>query len=130
VAATSPAVSVEPDVEVCLDGEPVRAPRRAAVLYHKPEGEPIELVHPRPLEPVRQLKVVESGAELLLADHDLAVRIGDPAHPQPESWRGRHRRSYAGLAVDDLEPGTWRPLSPKELQRLRLSVRLPPQGAR
>jgi 16S rRNA U516 pseudouridylate synthase RsuA-like enzyme len=130
VVASSPGDTVDPQVAVELDGRPLHAPRRAAVLYHKPAGEAIEIVHPPGLEPVRQLKVAESGAELLLADHDLAVRVGDPAHPQPESWRGRHRRAYAGLAVDGLEPGAWRPLSPKELGRLRLAVRLPPNPTR
>jgi 23S rRNA pseudouridine2605 synthase len=30
-----------------------------------------------------------------------------------------HRSAYAGLAVDDLAPGTWRPLTPDEVSRLR-----------
>ncbi len=128
--ALSPADNVAAGVEVCVDARPVTAPPRTAVLYHKPAGEPTAIVHPPSLEPVRGLEIGESGAELLLADHDLAVRVGDPAHRQPESWQGRHRRSYAGLAVDGLEPGAWRPLSPKEISRLRLSVRLPPNRTR
>jgi 23S rRNA pseudouridine2605 synthase len=33
--------------------------------------------------------------------------------------RRLHRREYAGLTVEDLEPGEWRELSADELQRLR-----------
>jgi 23S rRNA pseudouridine2605 synthase len=33
--------------------------------------------------------------------------------------RGLHRRVYAGLTVDDLEPGGWRELHPDEVTRLR-----------
>ena len=33
--------------------------------------------------------------------------------------RRLHRTRYAGLGVDDLAPGDWRPLSPAEIERLR-----------
>ena len=33
--------------------------------------------------------------------------------------RRLHRTRYAGLRVDDLAPGDWRPLSPAEVERLR-----------
>src|SRR5207253_6488668 len=33
--------------------------------------------------------------------------------------RRLHRSRYAGLTVDDLEPGAWRELTPPEVDRLR-----------
>jgi 16S rRNA U516 pseudouridylate synthase RsuA-like enzyme len=113
---------------VLLDGDEVRAAPQAAVLLHKPAHADAEIVHPPALHVVMPLRRIESGAELLLADEALARRIANPRHPQPQLRDGRVRVAYAGLAVDDLEPGEWRPLGHKELERLRRSVRLPPKG--
>jgi 16S rRNA U516 pseudouridylate synthase RsuA-like enzyme len=33
--------------------------------------------------------------------------------------RRLHRRAYAGLTVEDLEPGEWRELTPDEVGRLK-----------
>ena len=73
------------------------------------------------------LRLIERGAELLMAD---------PSWPAASPTRGTRSRScataaggcaYAGLAVEDLEPGEWRPLGHKELERLRRNVHLPPR---
>jgi 16S rRNA U516 pseudouridylate synthase RsuA-like enzyme len=125
--ADDPARRVAHGEAVELDGAEVRAAPGAAVLLHKPAGASAEIVHPPALHVVMPLRRIESGAELLLADEALARRIADPRHPQPQLRDGRMRVAYAGLGVDDLEPGEWRPLGHKELERLRRSVRLPPR---
>ena len=126
--ADDPARKVIHGEPVLLDGEEVRAAPQAAVLLHKPAHTGADIVHPPTLHVVMPLRRIESGAELLLADEALARRIANPRHPQPQFRDGRVRVAYAGLAVDDLEPGEWRPLGHKELERLRRSVRLPPKG--
>ena len=126
--ADDPARKVIHGEPVLLDGEEVRAAPQAAVLLHKPAHAGAEIVHPPTLHVVMPLRRIESGAELLLADEALARRIANPRHPQAQLRDGRVRVAYAGLAVDDLEPGEWRPLGHKELERLRRSVRLPPKG--
>ena len=98
------------------------------MLLFKPQGQPPLVVHPGELHVVMPLKVAESGAELLLGDAELARRVADPRHMQPEIREARRRLSYAGLDIEGLAPGEWRPLSPRELERLRRSVRLPPRG--
>ena len=113
---------------VHLDFEELHASPRAAVLLHKPYGSPAAIVHPPELHVVMPLRLIERGAELLMADPELARRIADPRHPQQQLRDGRRRLSYAGLAVEDLEPGEWRPLGHKELERLRRSVHLPPRA--
>ena len=125
--ADDPARKVIHGEPVLLDGEEVRAAPQAAVLLHKPAHAGAEIVHPPTLHVVMPLRRIESGAELLLADEALARRIANPRHPQPQLRDGRMRVAYAGLGVDDLEPGEWRPLGHKELERLRRSVRLPPR---
>ncbi len=127
VLADDPALKVAYGDAVLLDGEQLRASPRAAVLLHKPSGSPAEIVHPPELHVVMPLRRIERGVELLLADEELARRIANPRHPQPQLRDGRTRVAYAGLGVDDLEPGEWRPLGHKELERLRRSVRLPPR---
>ncbi|MDX6376324.1 MAG: hypothetical protein QOE98_627 [Gaiellaceae bacterium] len=126
--ATDLAEKVNYGDEVLLDFELLRASPRAAVLLHKPYGSPATIVHPPELHVVMPLRLIERGAELLIADPELARRIADPRHPQAQLRDGRRRLSYAGLAVEDLEPGEWRPLGHKELERLRRSVHLPPRG--
>jgi 16S rRNA U516 pseudouridylate synthase RsuA-like enzyme len=126
--ADDPARKVIHGEPVLLDGEEVRAAPQAAVLLHKPAHAGAEIVHPPTLHVVMPLRRIESGAELLLADVARARRIANPRHPQAQLRDGRVRVAYAGLAVDDLEPGEWRPLGHKELERLRRSVRLPPKG--
>jgi 16S rRNA U516 pseudouridylate synthase RsuA-like enzyme len=125
--ADDPARRVEAGEAVALDGTPVVAPPRAAVLLYKPRGADAVIVHPPGLHVVMPLKRIERGAELLLGDEDLARRVADPRHPQEQLRDGRFRQAYAGLDVGDLAPGEWRPLGHKEIERLRRSVRLPPR---
>lgn len=128
VVATDLAVKVVFGDVVELDFEVLRASPQAAVLLHKPYGSPATIVHPPELHVVMPLRLIERGAELLVADPDLARRIANPKHPQAQLRDGRRRLAYAGLAVEDLEPGEWRPLGHKELERLRRSVHLPPRA--
>jgi len=123
-----PASRVVPGAEVALDGERLFAPVAAGVLLHRPAGAELVLAHPPGLVPALPLRPEEGGAELLLADRRLADRVSDPAFPQPERRDADGRRTrVAGLDLGELAPGAWRPLSPAELAKLRLSVRLPPR---
>ncbi len=128
VVATDLAEKVNYGDVVELDFEVLRASPRAAVLLHKPYGSPATIVHPPELHVVMPLRLIERGAELLVADADLARRIANPKHPQAQLRDGRRRLAYAGLTVEDLEPGEWRPLGHKELERLRRNVHLPPRA--
>jgi 16S rRNA U516 pseudouridylate synthase RsuA-like enzyme len=128
VVQTDLAVKVNHGDVVLLDHELLRASPRAAVLLNKPYGSTAEIVHPPELHVVMPLRLIERGAELLIADPELARRIADPRHPQAQLRDGRRRLAYAGLAVEDLDPGEWRPLGHKELERLRRSVHLPPRA--
>jgi 23S rRNA pseudouridine2605 synthase len=44
--------------------------------------------------------------------------------------RTLHRRAYAGLTVDDLEPGGWRELTPEQVAGLRAAVATRTRSAR
>jgi hypothetical protein len=123
-----PASRVEPGAEVALDGERLHAPASAGVLLHRPAGAQLLLAHPPGLVPALPLAPADGGVELLLADRRLADRLSDPAFPQPERRDPDGRRTrVAGLDLGDLQPGAWRPLSPAEVAKLRLAVRLPPR---
>jgi 16S rRNA U516 pseudouridylate synthase RsuA-like enzyme len=128
VVIVDPGTRVFPDQTVLLDGRPLQVPRGSGVLLFKPAGEPAAVIHPGTLHVVMPLRRIENGAELLLADEDLARRVADPKHPLPQVRDGHRRLSICGLEVDGLAPGEWRPLSPRELERLRRSVRLPPKA--
>ena len=128
VVATDLAEKVNFGDVVELDFEVLKASPRAAILLNKPYGSPATIVHPPELHVVMPLRLIERGAELLVSDPDLARRIANPKHPQAQLRDGRRRLAYAGLGVEDLEPGEWRPLGHKELERLRRSVHLPPRA--
>jgi 16S rRNA U516 pseudouridylate synthase RsuA-like enzyme len=126
--AADPAVRVAPGSEVALDGRVLYAPPGAAVLLHKPAGAAILLAHPPGLVPALPLPEAQAGAELLLADERLAQRLADPRFPAAERRdRDGRRTRLAGIDLGDLAPGAWRPLSPAEIAKLRLGVRLPPR---
>jgi 16S rRNA U516 pseudouridylate synthase RsuA-like enzyme len=126
--ADDPALRVAPGSEVALDGRVLYAPPAAAVLLHKPAGVPVRLAHPPGLVPALPLAESEAGAELLLADRRLAERLADPRFPAAERRDREGRRTrLAGIDLGDLAPGAWRPLSPAEVAKLRLGVRLPPR---
>ncbi len=87
VVATDLAEKVNYGDVVELDFEVLRASPRAAVLLHKPYGSPATIVHPPELHVVMPLRLIERGAELLVADADLARRIANPKHPQAAAAR-------------------------------------------
>jgi hypothetical protein len=124
-----PASRVVPGADVALDGERLYAPRAAGALLHRPAGAELVLAHPPGLVPALPLRREEGGAELLLADARVAGRLSDPAFPRSERRDAQGRRTrVAGIDLGELPPGAWRPLSPAELAKLRLSVRLPPRA--
>jgi hypothetical protein len=126
--ARDPALRVGPDTDVRVDGEAVRAPRAAAVVFHRAAGAPLELVHPPGLLPELPLPSERGGLELLLGDARLAERIADPRFPAPQLFDEHGRRvRLARVDLGDLPEGDWRPLAPREVEALRLSVRLPPR---
>lgn len=127
-ACLDPATRIGAADVVLLDGHPLGPGRTGAVL-HRPAGEPIALVHPGALRPVLGRPGVGSGLELLLADADLAERLADPAFPLRERITPDGVRTRLGdLELGDLAAGDWRPLSPRELARLRRGARLPPSA--
>ena len=124
---TDPASKVAAGDVVVAVGRPVCAPHTSGVVFYKPIDRAVALVHPPELHVVMPLKKGERGVELLLADPELARRVADPRHKQREQRDGRLRVAYAGFTLDELDPGDWRPLSPKDIERLRRSVHLPPR---
>jgi hypothetical protein len=69
------------------------------------------------------------GLELLLADAKLAARLSDPSFPLAERIdRNGNRNRLGGIELGELEPGAWRPLAPRELERLRRGAGLPPRA--
>ena len=92
------------------------------------EGEPA----PEALEALRHGVQLEDGptapaAVRLLGPHRLELRIHEGRNRQVRRMceaighpvRHLHRSAYAGLGVDDLAPGAWRPLTADELSALR-----------
>ena len=98
------------------------------MLYRRP-NQPIALVHPGVLHPVLGRGEVGAGLELLLADAGLADRLANPAFPLSERITCSGLRTRLGdLELGELEPGAWRPVTPRELERLRRGARLPPRA--
>jgi len=127
-AVADPAVKVVLGQVVLVDGEALGPGPTGAVL-HRAAGTPLALVHPGELHPVLPLPVSGGGLELLLADPRLARRLSDARHPLKQRVdRDGTRTRLAGLELDALAVGAWRPVSPRELERLRLTARLPPRA--
>ena len=123
-----PAVQVGSADVVLLDGQPLGPGPTRAVL-HRPPNQPITLVHPGTLHPVLGRSEVGAGLELLLADAGLAERLANPAFPLPERVTDTGLRTRLGdIELGELEPGAWRPVAPRELERLRRGARLPPRA--
>jgi 16S rRNA U516 pseudouridylate synthase RsuA-like enzyme len=114
--ASAPAAQVGVSDVVELDGQALSAGPTGAVL-HRPTSAPISLVHPGTLHPVLGRDGNGAGLELLLADAALALRLANPAFPLSER-----------IELGDLAPGCWRPVTPRELERLRRGARLPPRA--
>ena len=128
VVCLDPAVQIGSVDVVLLDGEPLGSGSTGVVL-HRLVGQPIRLVYPGVLHPVLGRGEEGSGLELLLADAALAERLANPAFPLSERITGTGLRTrLADIELGDLEPGSWRPVSPRELARLRRGARLPPRA--
>ncbi len=126
--ADDPARRVALGETVLVDGEPPGPGPTGAVLHRTP-GAPLVLVHPGTLHPVLPLPVSGGGLELLLADPKLARRLSDARHPLKQRLdRDGIRTRLAGLDLEGLAVGAWRPISPRELEKLRLAARLPPRA--
>ena len=111
-----------------LDGLALPAGPTGAVL-NREAGQAIALVHPGVLHPVLSREGRGGGLELLLADAKLAARLSDPSFPLAERIdRNGNRNRLGGIELGELEPGAWRPLAPRELERLRRGARLPPRA--
>jgi hypothetical protein len=123
-----PATQIGLDDEVLLDGLALPAGPTGAVL-HREAGQAITLVHPGVLHPVLSREGRGGGLELLLADAKLAARLSDASFPLAERIdRDGNRNRLGGIELGELEPGAWRPLAPRELERLRRGARLPPRA--
>jgi 16S rRNA U516 pseudouridylate synthase RsuA-like enzyme len=126
--ASAPAAQVGVSDVVELDGQALSAGPTGAVL-HRPTSAPISLVHPGTLHPVLGRDGNGAGLELLLADAALALRLANPAFPLSERITGAGVRTRLGdIELGDLAPGCWRPVTPRELERLRRGARLPPRA--
>ena len=128
VVIADPATQVGAGDSVLLDGQPLGSGPSGVVL-HRPHGQPISLVHPGALHPVLSRERSGAGLELLLADASLARRLADPAFPLKERvTRDGVRTRLGDIELGELEPGEWRPVAPRELERLRRGARLPPRA--
>ena len=113
---------------VLLDGSVLPA-GPTGVVFHRSLGTDLSIVHPGALYAVLPLDSDGSGIELLLADERLAQRLADPKFPlAAQMGPARRRLRLGGIGLEDLAPGEWRPISPRELQRLRRGARLPPSS--
>jgi len=113
---------------VLLDGTALPA-GPTGVVFHRAVGMDLSIVHPGTLHPVLPLSGDGSGVELLLADERLAQRLADPKFPLAAQMGPAGRRlRLGGIGLDELDPGEWRPISPREMQRLRRGARLPPSS--
>jgi 23S rRNA pseudouridine2605 synthase len=77
--------------------------------------------------PARVRRIGPSTIELVLHEgrnrqvRRMCEAVGHPVHRL-------HRRAYAGLTLEGLEPGRWRELEPSEVDGLRRLVRSQPGG--
>ncbi|MGI9186157.1 MAG: S4 domain-containing protein [Gaiellales bacterium] len=125
---TDPAVQIGPADVVLLDHQPLGPGPTGAVLNRRP-NQPIAIVHPGVLHPVLGRGETGAGLELLLADPALAERLANPAFPLAQHITCSGLRTRLGdIDLGDLEPGAWRPVAPRELERLRRGARLPPRA--
>jgi 23S rRNA pseudouridine2605 synthase len=114
-----PRYGVEKVYEVEVEGEPGEAALEAL-------AEGVELEDGR-TAPARVRRIAPSTIELVLHEgrnrqvKRMSEAVGHPV-------RRLHRRAYAGLTLEGLEPGRWRELEPSEVAGLRRLVRGQPGG--
>jgi 23S rRNA pseudouridine2605 synthase len=80
-----------------------------------------------PAAPARVRRLGPSTVELAIHEgrkHQVKRMLAAVGHPVTRL----HRRVYAGLSLEGLEPGAWRELEPFEVERLRSSPRERPTG--
>jgi 23S rRNA pseudouridine2605 synthase len=80
-----------------------------------------------PTAPARARRLGRGRVELILHEgrkHQVKRMLEAVGHPV----RRLHRSAYAGLTLQDLEPGAWRELMPEEVERLRAAPAV--RGAR
>lgn len=123
----APSTTIGFDDVVLVDGAPL-GPGPTGAVVHRIAGAPLAIVHPGTLTSVLPLPRTQGGLELLLADPALAQRLADPRHPLAQTIRRGTRVGLGPLRLDELAPGTWRPLAPRELAALRRGARLPPRA--
>jgi 23S rRNA pseudouridine2605 synthase len=115
---TDPALDVDSDSAVQVDGRPVEPEARAVWMVNKPAGvtstarEPgkrravVELVDsPARLYPVGRLDAESTGLILLTNDGELANRLTHPRYEVPRTYRVRLRRAPDGEALRALRDG-------------------------
>ena len=109
-----PRYGVEKVYEAQVEGEP-----SAAALRRLAEG---VLLDDGPTAPARVRRLGPSTVELVLHEgrkHQVKRMCEAVGHPV----RRLQRTGYAGLTVEELEPGAWRKLTPEEVERLRAATR-------
>jgi 23S rRNA pseudouridine2605 synthase len=140
---TDPARDVSGDVEVAVDGEPVRAERRVVYAVNKPKGvvstaadthgrpTVVELIpgEARRLYPVGRLDADTTGLLLLTNDGELANLLTHPRYGVEKVYRARVkpprvsddavRRLRAGVELDD---GTTQPARVRQVSAGLLEI--------
>ena len=109
-----PRYGVDKVYEVEVEGEP-----SAEALERLRAG---VLLEDGPTAPAGVRRLGPSRLELTLHEgrkHQVKRMCAAVGHPV----RRLHRRVYAGLTLDGLEPGEWRALGPEEVDRLRAAPR-------
>jgi 23S rRNA pseudouridine2605 synthase len=105
-----PRYEVEKVYEAEVEGEPSdEALERLAEGIQLDDG-PTAPAHVRRLAPSRVELSIHEGRK-----HQVKRMLGAVGHPVTRL----HRSRYAGLTVDDLEPGQWRELTDQEIASLR-----------
>ena len=130
---TDPARDVDADLEVALDGEPVRAERRVVYAVNKPRGvvstaadthgrpTVIDLIpaEARRLYPVGRLDADSTGLLLLTNDGELANLLTHPRYEVEKVYRARVKPNLRAAAVDALRAGVELEDGPARAARVR-----------
>ncbi len=105
-----PRYRVEKVYEAEVEGDPDEDALRRLRESVELEDGPTAPAEARRLGPGRVELILHEGRK-----HQVKRMLGAVGHPV----RRLHRRAYAGLTLEGLEPGAWRELEPSEVERLR-----------
>jgi pseudouridine synthase len=105
-----PRYGVEKTYVAEVEGEPSKEALHALGVGVELDDGPTAPARARRLGPSRVELTIHEGRK-----HQVKRMLEAVGHPV----RRLHRSGYAGLAVDDLAPASWRELSPDEVARLR-----------